>query len=215
MFKFKFRYTLARGLGASGYTLGLKALIPAIVVWFGIAFAAHAQKTYDPAADFSTRQNPNGVWKFGWSKEIAGQLHLYKTCDNSEWKDMALLSLDCPHLGCTPQNAMTGDVPPHTMHMHPGPQAQFSHCVFIAPASGLYDVHATFTAISTGGPRVYILHNGLMISSSRLKQGRPWEFSTESLDLEPGDTIDVAVGVGPDKVFFSDETAFSLTISGH
>jgi hypothetical protein len=54
-----------------------------------------------------------------------------------------------------------------------------------------------------------------MISSSRLKQGRPWEFSTESLDLEPGDTIDVAVGVGPDKVFYNDETAFSLTISGH
>jgi hypothetical protein len=184
-----------------------------LVAWIGIAFAAHGQKTYDPAVDFSTTQNPNGVWKFGWSVGVAGELHLYKTCTDSDWKDLVILSLGCPHVGCTTQDS--NDMPPHTMHMHPGPQAQFSHCVFTAAAGGLYDIHASFTAIATGGPRAYVLHNGLLIGSGRLKQGKAWNFSSDSIDLEPGDTIDVAVGVGPDKVFFSDETMFSLAISSH
>ena len=53
------------------------------------------------------------------------------------------------------------------------------------------------------------------MGSSHLKEGKAWEFSSESVDMEPGDTIDVAVGVGADKVFFSDGTAFTLTISAH
>jgi hypothetical protein len=180
-----------------------------------MAFAAHGEKTFDPASDFSTTENPHGVWTFGWSTELAGPLHIYETCSDSNWLSKALLSLGCPHVAFNSTDSMANDIPPHTMHMHPGPQSQFSHCVFTAPVSGLYDIQATFTAISTGGPHIYVLHNGLQISSSRLKRGKPWEFSSESLDLGPGDTIDVVVGVGPDKVYFSDETAFSLKITGH
>ncbi len=197
--------------------MNIQRSLPVLLAWFGIAFAAHGQKTYDPSADFSATQNPHGVWTFGWSAEIAGLLHIYKhsfeTASSHNWSDETILSLGAPCMAYNWHNATIDNIPGRSMYMHPGPQNQFSHCIFTATASALYDIHASFTAISTGAPRVYILHNRRSISSSRLKQGKPWKFSLNSVDLEPGDTLDVVVGVGTNNVFFSDGTAFSLTIS--
>ena len=84
------------------------------------------------------------------------------------------------------------------------------------PSLGLYDIKASFTAAATGGPSIYILHNGSKIAErNNLKQNKPLNFSSESIDMGPGDTIEVVVGVGSHKVFYSDETIFTLTISEH
>lgn len=48
-----------------------------------------------------------------------------------------------------------------------------------------------------------------------LREDKPWAFAPEPVTLETGDTIDFAVGVGLNRVFFSDETTFSLVISKH
>jgi hypothetical protein len=166
-----------------------------------------------------TTKNPNGVWTFGWTADLAGTLHLYKDPfeknGTNDWSDKAIFSLGDPCIACNPTDGMVSNVPPHSMYMHPGPQRQFSHCVFTATASGIYDVQATFTAIDIGGPKVYVLHNGSEIGSCRLKEQKPWPFSAESIEMDPGDTIEVVVGVGPDRVFMSDGTAFSLTITKH
>ena len=44
----------------------------AILVVLGIGSAARAAMVWDAAADFSSIDNPNGVWSYGWSATLGG-----------------------------------------------------------------------------------------------------------------------------------------------
>jgi hypothetical protein len=202
----------------SGMRMNVHRSIVVLLFCLGLAFPAHGQ-TYDPATDFSTTQNPPGAWRFGWSAGFSGKLHIYQDCaevpSSHFWEDKTILSANDPHVGYSWHDAMVDDIPPHKMLMHPGRQNQFSHCIFTAPSAGIYDVHATFTSIARGGPHVYILQNGMSMGGQVLREDKPWAFAPEPVTLETGDTIDFAVGVGLNRVFFSDETTFSLVISKH
>jgi hypothetical protein len=104
-------------------------------------------------------------------------------------------------------------IPAHAMTIHPGPANQFSHCVWKAPAAGRYDIEASFTPLSTGGPHAYMLKNGVSIGDSLLPAGTPWSCSFKSMQLAAGDTIDAVVGVGNNGGYFNDLTQFSFTVT--
>jgi hypothetical protein len=181
-----------------------------------MAFATLGQ-TYDAKTDFSFTQNPNGAWSYGWSATLGGQLHLYGspvlTSGFELWQDPTITSLNDPNLGYNPRDTQFQYFPPQSMIMHPGPQNQFSNCVWTAPAAGVYNIQAVFTAIWTGGPHGYLLKNGVAVNDGALTQDNPWSVTLSSVSLAAGDTIDAAVGVGASGVFFNDNTDFSLTIT--
>jgi hypothetical protein len=178
--------------------------------------AAFAQ-SYDARADFSFTHNPNGVWTYGWSTELAGPLHVYPnpfiTASSYNWGDAAIESLGGPHVAYNPHDVTIDSIPGHAMNIHPGPRNQFSHCVWKAPGAGVYSVQASFTSLSSGSPHAYVLKDGVPLGDSLLVNGTPWASAFDSVSLAAGDTIDAALGVGTDGSFFNDETQFSFTIT--
>jgi hypothetical protein len=187
-----------------------------LTVSLGIASASSAQ-TYDALADFSTTQNPNGVWTYAYSTNLAGPLYVYPDTyvlgGAYDWGDNAIGLL--PHVAYNPlSNGPVGAIPANCMLIHPGPENQFSHCVWTAPTAGAYNIQASFTSISYGAPHGYILENGTSIGDSDLTEEVPQTYSFASVALAAGDTIDAAIGVGSNNYYSNDETVFSLTITG-
>jgi hypothetical protein len=192
--------------------------ILALTAFLGIGVASAAFVPQDDAkAQFSSTENPHSVWRYGWSSTLGGPLHVYHDLYDVHgaelWSDASIVDSTCPHVSYYPLNVPYLNIEPHSMYMHPGPGNQFSHCVWTAPATGVYNIRARFTSISTGDPRAYILKNGNPIDDSQLTQGNAWVFSRNTVALAAGDTIDAAVGVGPSNSFVSDETKFSFTIT--
>ena len=186
------------------------------LVFLTMATAANAL-TYDARTDFSTTQNPNGVWAYGWSADLTGPLHVYadfRTENNGgyHWTDKSIEDSDAPHVSYYPLDVPWQYVPPHSMLIHPGPLKQFSHCVWTAPEAGIYDIQASFTAVDFGGPHAYLLKNHAIIADYLLATHKPENFSSKSVSLAAGDTIDVALGVGRSNTYYNDTTQFSLTI---
>ena len=69
-----------------------------------------------------------------------------------------------------------------------------------------------FTAVDFGGPHAYFLKNHSIIADYFLTTHKPENFSSKSVSLAAGDTIDVALGVGRSNTYYNDTTQFSLTI---
>jgi len=188
-----------------------------LLALLGIASAAAAQ-TYDARTDFSFSHNPNGVWTYGWSTDLAGQLNLYGdpfTVNGGLefWGDDSIEELNDPHVGYSALDALNSHIPAHALVIHPGPGNQFSHCVWTAPAAGAYNIQASFTSLWTGGPHAYLLKNGAILADSLLTMDIPWPATFNTVTLAAGDTIEAVIGVGLSGVFFNDETEFSLTIT--
>jgi hypothetical protein len=188
-----------------------------LAVWAGLAGVPAFGQTWDATADYSATQNPNGAWRYGWSTALPGPLTIYPNADvtnigGERWVDYSIMALGTPsvvHYG----PSSTGQCSPPGLTMHPGPQNQFSHCLWTAPVSGTYSIQASFTALDTGGPHGYVLKNGNAIGESLLREGVEKDYSFSAVAMAAGDTIDVATGVGVDGVFYCDTTHFSLTIT--
>jgi len=181
-----------------------------------ITAASHAQ-SWDALADFSKTNNPNGPWSYGWSNTLTSPITLYTEQVYIQpnfffWEDPNIGQLNDPQVGIN-YGAKWEYFPANSLLEHPGPNNQFTHCVWTAPAAGVYNIKATFTAIWTGGPHGYLLKNGVDIGDAALTEDVPQNYTFNSVTLAAGDTIDAALGVGPDGVFYDDETMVSLTIT--
>jgi hypothetical protein len=162
-------------------------------------------------------QNPNGVWTYGWSNDLTGQLVVYPDTVYNQggygWTDNSIAEATDPNVGYAPVGDTEGDAPDGSMGFSPGPGNQFSHCRFTAPVAGTYTIQANFYATSYGVPHVYLLHNGVSMGDSFLNYGTPWTPTLAPVTLAAGDTIDAVIGVGTDESFYDDEVYFSLTIT--
>lgn len=198
-----------------GYIYNTLRLVLVLAV-FGALSAAFGQ-TYDAYQGYSGTQNPNGVWTYGWSTALGGALTVYPNSFVSEgatnWSDYSIESSGDPNVVGVPADDVGKDVPADTMAFSPGPENQFSSCRFTAPAAGVYNIQASFTALGTGAPHVYILHNGASLDDQLLTQGVLWSGSASSVSLAQGDTVDVVIGVGLDGFFASDETTFTFDVT--
>jgi hypothetical protein len=185
-----------------------------------------ATPSYDAATQFSSTQNPNGVWSYGCTQSLGATLHLYTRQTPIDglydWGTAPSCPQPNPRLGYNPTNASitpeTATAPAHTIYFHPGPQDQNSVLRWTAPASGNYHVKAVFWGDDFVGPTttdVHVLLNGLAIYSGEVSGFGPSsdQSFTSTISVAAGDTVDLAVGYGTDGSYGFDTTGVSAVIT--
>jgi hypothetical protein len=197
-------------------------------------YVAQAAQTFDVAADFSTTNNPNGAWSYGWSSTLTSALNQYPDHDKmgeragtpinidawSDWEQFSSYSPNATHNGTGTINNEHWTITwqPGQFSLHPGDNGVYSHARWTAPSAGIVDIAAMFTGIDHyygTTTDVHILHNGNSLFDGLVNgYGNTSSFSTTtSIDVGLGDTIDFAVGYGSNNNPTCDTTALSATIS--
>jgi hypothetical protein len=194
-------------------------LFLALVV--GAANSAWAQ--YDPSAQFSPINNPNGVWSYGFESVPLGTpfklLPLPLPVATlpgpaiDSWQSPAFGELGVLHnptaaaqtVATVSDNAIYD---PGMLAMHPGPNDEFGMVQFTAPVNGFYTIQGVFEGIDTAWitSDVHLLWNNVVVANGNvLLPGPAGEvpLSAGPFLLNVGDTLAYAVGGGP----FHDTTA--------
>ena len=189
---------------------------------------AQAQ-TYNAADDFSHAINPNGAWSYGFSSSLGGFTPytgsgiFLGNATLPAWLGAAPgnVALDpwvTKNVSNTMQTGLGLQLAPGDLAFHPGPQGQYSIVRWTAPTAGDFSVGGLFES----GDRfvgstvdVHVLENGSSLLSTNLvgplgTQTSPFSFLRT---LNIGDTIDFAVGFGPNSNFGSDSTVLDATIT--
>ncbi len=179
--------------------------------------------TWDVYDDFSSVQNPNGPWAFGWRSSPADPFVAYTDttilswctpdpgvdCWNYRWNPLSLIVSrnDRDQLwscnGC--------DVPPRTFWFHPGPTQQ---CVvrWVAPQSGPVEVAAHFRAFDADGGSsvVRVYHGGGELWSAVLDGYGATADCSLAVPCVAGDAVDVAIDA---ITFYNDSVALELRVA--
>jgi hypothetical protein len=183
---------------------------------------------YDAVKGFSITANPNGVWTYGWTSSLGSPLTPYTVTDNtsfipglSSWLRSGTPP-DAPDVGHNLEGVricyLSFCVPPNDLHLHPGPNGEYSVVRWTAPSSGTIVIQGVFEGLDSGGPTstdVHVLHN----SSHSLLRGpinsyrQPLAFSGILLRVVAGDTIDFAVGFGNNGTHYYDSTGIRFVIT--
>ncbi len=185
-----------------------------------------AALAYDAAADFSTSNDPNGVWSYGWSTTLGSAFTLDTSNTTAAY---GLTGLGGWFMGPGPEGGIPSALlnstanpillPPFT-NFQPGQltlnmfQSTYSVLRWTAPSSGSFSIAATFSGVSTIGDSadVHVLLNGVSIFDSTVF-GFPSPTSySGTLNLASGDTLDFAVGFGSDGNDHEDTTGLAATI---
>jgi hypothetical protein len=175
---------------------------------------------YSAAGDFSISSNPNGAWSYGWSMSLGSAFNL-DTTNTANYNGLGVDGWLSP--GGLPYilyNNTTNTVvnqnstyQPGQLILQPDTTNDYGIVRWTAPSSGLYNITATFSGVSSLGDSVdvHILDNGSSIFDSTVT-GSPSPTSYSGIqNLAAGATIDFAVGNGgngPNE----DNTALSATI---
>jgi hypothetical protein len=185
--------------------------------------AQAATVNWDPAADFSATNNPNGVWSYG---RLTPAFQLYSQPlplgGLDHWVDPVLIfnAGSVGHNGTA--SAITSPfgsatLGPGQLSCHPAESGDLCTVRWTAPGAYAVDIQAIFIGLDfVGGTTtdVHVLRNGVslfdgsvtgyLVTSSTSLTGVP---------VLPGDTIDFAVGTGTGGWFF-DTTGLDATIIG-
>lgn len=165
------------------------------------AQSAEAETIFDPAADFNSASNPNGVWSYGWSQTLTSSFHLFPNSSPNEWFDATNDFGDSPNISKHSGPAFDNgniDAPAGTylaftfggLDGH-----DYSHLIFTAPTSAEYAISLTLLAIQRDiSADVQILNNGASLLSDVFLVDQQKASYSGSLFLHAGDTIDVADG---------------------
>jgi hypothetical protein len=190
---------------------------------------ASAITTWDAAQEFSSTNNPNSVWTYGYSSTLDGPLSRYATSGVVEgldwWNTGSLGGVPAVFKNSTPNaiNAFgTVSLPAGDLAFHPGSAGEFSEIMWTAPAAGLYLINATFTGLSYAPGHftttdVHILVNNSSVYDSFITGASYGEsvsyVSPLPISLAAGDTITFAVGFGSNNNYFYDTTGIAGLIS--
>ncbi len=183
--------------------------------------AGHAI-TYDAASDFSIVSNPNGVWSYGYSSTLGGELILYpdKGINSGLEYWQKNISLGAPSVAYNPTSITldfgTPVYAPKQVGSHPGPNNQISVIRFIAPVTGAYHIEASFVGIDEWGTTtdVHVLVNDVSIFNGSVNGYGPASGTSTQFDLElnVNDRVDFAVGFGNGS-FYNDSTGVDAQLS--
>ncbi len=195
-----------------------------LAAWLSFVVSACGGQLYDPAADFSALNNPNGVWSYGYSLTLGGPLIPYSDALNVSGVDIwrTNISLGDPLIMHNPTTNTvtifsTVTLGPGQLGLHPGPNDQFSVLRFAAPLSGLYQVSAMFYGQDTQGTStdVHIIADGLYVLDGAVSGFGPGTGPSFNgiVILNAGSYLDIAVGYGSDNTFFADSTGLFLQVS--
>ncbi len=217
------------------------SLMAAFVLAIALLAPVHAATVWNFADDFSTTQNPNGAWSYGWVSSLGGSMGLYNQINRlstgvPEWRygtDDAL-----PH-GMLCKN-ITGAVVPDNYSsqyweagmagLHPGSGGDIATARWTASSTVLVTVSAVFSGLSWAGggttTDVHVLRNGVSLFDGtvdgfvgRAAQGysdafgpSPTQSFSTTMTVTAGDTLDFCVGFGNGS-YAHDITGLAATVS--
>ena len=185
----------------------------------------HAALAYDASADFSTSNDPNGVWSYGWSTTLGSAFNLDTSNTTAAY---GLTGLGGWFSGQSAEgvpdvlrnNTASPILLPPFTNFQPGQltlnmfQTTYSVVRWTAPSTGQFSIAATFSAVSTigGTTDVHVQKNGVSVFDSAIN-GFPSPTSySQTLSLVAGDHIDFTVGFGSNGNDHEDTTALAATI---
>ncbi len=191
-------------------------------------------ETFSAVSDFpsitSSTSPINGVWAYGYATTLSPvnfatdlpSVNYFgdgNASGFSEFGGNSLPTILQNTTGATiPVEAVTiGPWPADLLLMHPGPNAQYSVLQFTAPVTGTYSVSGEFLEIGSnyGGNGVTtdsVIQGGSTSLFVAYSASTPASFNL-SPHLTAGETLDFAVGLGPQGQFSYDSTGFNANIS--
>jgi hypothetical protein len=180
--------------------------------------ASAASAEFNPAQDFSTASNPNGVWRYGWTQTVGGS-----------FSDSTISGVDAEggfwrngktNIGYNSNSqtifGSTYTLLPGQLHLHPGQGGEVSVLRFITPSTGQYSLAASFIGLDFGGPTttdVHVLLNSVALFDAAVGAFGSGPSYQAVLTLQAGDHLDFAVGFGGNGNYFSDTTGLAAQIS--
>jgi hypothetical protein len=106
-----------------------------------VVIASSAQVTFDPTADFSTKQNPNGVWSYGWMSTDQNTFNIHTSVFSDSFR--CWLSLLDAVVGLWWFEPLP-DFPLGCLYLQPDRLGEASVARWTAPASGRVRIHGRF-----------------------------------------------------------------------
>jgi hypothetical protein len=187
-----------------------------------------AAAAYDPAAQFSSTQNPSGVWSYGWSQSLDSaftldQRHPQGPDGLDYWTGEIVTDAPPPShfpligfngTGHRVLSSNTVDVLPGELWLHPGPGGEYSVLRFTADAAGSFVVRGRFMGVDLfpGTTDVHVLVNGHSAFDGVVNTYRAGPSFRSVQQLQAGDVIDFAVGYG-NGTYFNDSTRLQARIA--
>jgi hypothetical protein len=176
-----------------------------------------ASAQYDPVAQFSPVNNPNGVWSYGFeSVPLGSPFTLFPaSLPVPSSPGPNIVAWEAPAFGPTGvyynQTAASQTVTigtevslfsSGTLAMNTGPNDQFALVQFTAPANGFYQINGTFQGIDPSGTlsSVYLLVNNAPVISATVSGfgvASDQTLATGPILLAAGQTLAYAVGGNP------------------
>ncbi len=193
---------------------GAIAVLLSLIV--GTARLASAQ--FDPSAQFSPINNPNGVWSYGFESVPLGSTFNLLTLSApvpslpgpaiDSWQSAPLGNfMGIFHNGtaatqiATTSGTEISQFDPGMLAMNAGPNDEYAMVQFSAPVNGFYTIQGVFEGIDTAGTvsSVYLLWNNAVVASGSVLgfgPGSDVPLSSGPVLLAAGDTLTYAVGGG-------------------
>jgi len=183
---------------------------------------------FDAFLGFSTDTNPSpgGYWRYGYTTTLGGAFNLYATTGSDSGG--ITRSWSYATNPCVVKNVSGTDwVDANSilypgadfLNMHPGPAGQYSVTRWTASTSGTYQLAAAFkslrTAVQAATTDIHVLLNSVSIFDGTINSFVPWSDQSfaKTLPLNAGDTIDFAVGCGPNNDYTCDSTGLKASIA--
>ena len=195
-----------------------------------------AASTFDLNGDFSSRQNPNTVWEYGYSETNSldpAQFHLDTyTAQAGPLAFWHPEHTDRPGPGYYPYVAYNPTVQSQygssngwaarsgEVAMEASNTGQYSLVRFVAPSAGVYEISARFAGVHFGlsSTDVHVLHNSKSLFDGwiegyggdpafhKVEGAYPTASYSGKVELKLKDTVTFACGYGRNKTHFSDTT---------
>lgn len=176
------------------------------------------------ATDFSTTENPNGVWSYGWSATLGSSLVLstsprLRDGVNTWPGDLAADGNPASYHNGTDAVILLGGgarFEPGQFGLHPGPDGEYAVVRYTAPSAGTASLASVFSGQDTTGTSsdVHVLLNGVSLFDAFVDGNGPGSARpfNRTFMLVQGDMLDFAVGFGRNGTFFGDSTALAAVI---
>lgn len=191
-----------------------------------------ASQIFDASADFDTASNPSqingGTYSYGYTPTLGGAFSLLTgTYTNGPIAGYNHTSLPdgAPSVTKNTANAvhvLAGGASsityqPHQLVLHPGSGTEYAVLRFTSPQAGTYTYAADFNGADGVATTtdVHVLINSLGVDAAGINFGggtNTATFSSPSIALAAGDTIDFAVGKA-NSTFFFDSTGLFATVT--
>ncbi len=150
---------------------------------------------WDPTQEFSAKDNPSGVWTYGWTPALGGSITPFRAHRAEPNLDGWMKGEpDYPSVWVNHSNRVYDGVRPGELSLHPNLSSECAVLRWMAPTASQISLKGRFGAGDAGAMNVYVLHNDK--SCFQVLETRRDEPFDLALHVETGDRVDFVVGPG-------------------